>query len=297
MDLARQLQAAGWPEGAAGAWQRLFPAATEAGASATAQPLAHPPAALLKALGLPEALAPGAAREGASPLPPDLLLRARDILAKLPQPLAQRTLALLTLLPATPQGQPQALAADHPLARLLQALLPELREALTAAGRPGGPGLPAQADPAEPATWGGWIRGVIETLGRPESSPAQAPAHALQAREGTGLFQVPLPWADPQGPLEVWAEREPDPGGRGEVHRVLLAVSFRQAGDLRIGLQSGPGGVQARIYAPEDRAARLADALRTELGDPAPFPVSVRGLPSPPPRPLALADRGLQALG
>lgn len=303
LSLPQALEAAGFPPEAVEAWQALLapeppeeaPARPASPPAAPLPDLPRPTVALLRALGLPERLAPDPERALPTPVP-ESFLKAKDALTKTPQPLAQRALALLTLLPAA-TGNARPLPADHPLARLVQALLPELRAAFTEAARAQPGALPPAADPAEPAAWGGWIRGVLETLGRPESSPAQAPAHALQAREGTGLFQIPLPWPDALGPLEVWTEREAAPEGPGEIHRVLIALSLREAGELRIGLQAGPGGVRAQILAEAGKSASLEAALRTELGDPAPFPVTVRALPSLPPRPLALSGGGLQALG
>lgn len=300
-DLAQLLRASGWPAPAAEAWARFLGAAPgpSAPSGAPAEAVPRPTAALLKALGLPEALAT-ALEAGPAEAPPEALLRARDLLARLPAPLAQRALALLTLLPAAaPAGAPPTpapLPADHPLARLVQTLLPELRSAFVAAHPGGVPPAPG-ADPGSPATWAGWMKGVLETLGRPESSPAQAPAHALQAREGTALFQVPLPWGPAGSHLEIWAEREPESPGAEPVHRVLLALSFQAAGELRVGLQSGPGGLRAQVLAQGDRAAALEAALRAELGSPAPFPVQVKALPALPPGPFTRALGGLEALG
>jgi hypothetical protein len=142
-----------------------------------------------------------------------------------------------------------------------------------------------------------WLREVTSALSHPEASPAEAPFHRLQAREGTALFEVPLPWAPDPGTLELWAERDAPGPERAEVHRVLLALNLGRTGELRVALQSGPAGVQAQVMATPEVAARLGPLLREELGDPSPFPVLVRATAEVPPPPRALAGSGLQALG
>lgn len=294
-DLAAALRAAGWPDVTARAWGALLSPDPGGDPGSAPEPaLPRPTAALLRALGLPEALGQGLEGPAGDPLPA-ALAQAKELLARIPPSLAQRALALLSLLPESARTFP--LPADHPLARLVQALLPDLRSALAAEGAPAAQPPGPQADPAHPEAWSGWLKGVLETLGRPESSPAQAPAHALQAREGTALFQVPLPWPAAQGHLEIWAEREPGGPGNEPVDRVLLALSFQAAGDLRVGLQAGPGGIRAQVLAEPDKAPALEAALRAELGSPPPFPVLVKAPDTLPPRPLVQAGGGVQALG
>ncbi len=272
---------------------------------------APPDRALLRAFGLPEplvqALVPHESDSGAaepSPSAPsassdDASGRLKQLLDRLPAPLAQRVLVLLTLLP--PAGQGQALPRQDPLAQLIRALLPQLArpEAPAKAAAPP-PALAGQApmlQPSEPETWTRWLKEVTATLSHPEASPAEAPFHRLQAREGTALFEVPLPWTPDPGTLEIWAEREAVGSGREEVHRVLLALNLGRTGELRVALQSGPGGVQAQVVATPAIAARLEPLLREELGEPSPFPLTVRPATELPPRPRALAGTGLQALG
>lgn len=263
---------------------------------------------LLRAFGLPESLIrellPPPAGEASDPSAPapagDEAARGRlkQVLDRLPAPLAQRVLALLTLLP--PAGQGQVLARQDPLAQLIRSMLPNLAPAEAPWAKAS---VQARADqasglqPSEPETWTRWLKEVTSTLSRPEASPAEAPFHRLQAREGTALFEVPLPWTPDPGTLELWAEREADGSGREEVHRVLLALNLGRTGELRVALQSGPAGVQAQVVASPAVAARLEGLLRQELGEPSPFPLKVRAAAELPPRPRALAGTGLQALG
>ncbi len=232
---------------------------------------------------------------------PEANARLRQLLERLPAPLAQRVLALLTLLP--PAGQGPVLSRQDPLAQLIRSLLPQLQQAASEgpaerASAPSREGsAPAPLPPSEPATWARWLKEVVSTLSRPEASPAEAPFHRLQAREGTALFEVPLPWTTGHGTLELWAERDAAGPDRAEVHRVLLALSLGRTGELRVALQSGPSGVQAQVVASPEVATRLEAILREELGEPGPFPLLVRAAASLPPRPRALAGGGLQALG
>ncbi|HJV89378.1 MAG TPA: hypothetical protein VJ623_03655 [Holophagaceae bacterium] len=270
--------------------------------------------ALLRAFGLPESLIQALLPEAAEiPTParppsavsapdsgPDADARLKQVLDRLPPPLAQRVLALLTLLP--PPGQGQALPRQDPLAQLLRSLLPQLQAAAPESGPARAQqalraGTPAELQPSEPSTWGRWLKEVTSALSRPEASPAEAPFHRLQAREGTALFEVPLPWAPEPSTLELWAERETQGPDRPESHRVLLALTMGRTGELRVALQSGPAGVQAQVVAAPEVAARLERLLREELGEPAPFQLQVRAASELPPRPRVLAGRGLQALG
>ncbi len=232
---------------------------------------------------------------------PALPAKVRELLERLPPALAQRVVLLLHLLPPAGQGTP--LAAKDPLAQLLKALLPEVQAALArseAVARPPSaatPLAPQGLDPAQPATWERWLRSTVEALARPEASPQEAPFHRLQAREGTALFELPLPWLAERPQVELWAERDPDGGEGDPTSRVLLALDLGRTGELRVALQAGPGGTRAQIVAGADVAAELAALLQEELGEPAPFPVQVRGSETLPPRPRALAGQGLRALG
>jgi hypothetical protein len=234
------------------------------------------------------------------PVDPALPAKVRDLLERLPPALAQRVVLLLHLLPPAGQGTP--LASQDPLAQLLKALLPEIRAALArseaAAGSPASsPLAPPRLDPAQPATWERWLRSTMEALARPESSPQEAPFHRLQAREGTALFEVPVPWLAERPQIELWAERDPGDGEGDPTSRVLLALDLGRTGELRVALQAGPGGTRAQVVAGATVAAELATLLQEELGEPAPFPVQVRASETLPPRPRAQAGQGLRALG
>ncbi|MBI3130696.1 MAG: hypothetical protein HYZ13_05010 [Acidobacteria bacterium] len=280
----------------------------------SASPQTAPPAetvldrALLKAFGLPDHLiqellpTQAEGRPAATPAASaaEANVRLRQLLERLPPPLAQRVLVLLTLLP--PAGHGQVLSSQDPLAQLIRSLLPQLphppaESPLAQASALVREGAAAPLSPSEPATWLRWIKEVASTLSRPEASPAEAPFHRLQAREGTALFEVPLPWRPDPGTLELWAERDAAGPGREEAHRVLLALNLGRTGELRVALQSGPAGILAQVVASPGVSARLEALLREELGEPAPFPLQVRAAPDLPPRPRALAGTGLQALG
>ncbi|HJV21909.1 MAG TPA: hypothetical protein VJ570_04390 [Holophagaceae bacterium] len=303
-----QAPSASWPEPPPG------PALPAAAGPSAAQVAVPEDRALLRAFGLPEHLLQALLPEGSdvrtpgrptpTPAPPDggpdADARLKQVLDRLPAPLAQRVLALLTLLP--PAGQGQALPRQDPLAQLIRSLLPQLQApapetAARALGSTRAAGVAAELQPSEPATWGRWLKEVTSALSRPEASPTEAPFHRLQAREGTALFEVPLPWAPEPNTLELWAEREAPGPDRPESHRVLLALTMEGTGELRVALQSGPSGVQAQVVASPAVAARLETLLREELGEPAPFPLQVRAATELPPSPRALAGRGLQALG
>lgn len=240
---------------------------------------------------------PGAA---APTLDPALPPKVRETLERLPPALAQRVLLLLHLLP--PAGQGTALPPRDPIAQLLKALLPDLTAALARAeatpSAPTSAALPPSAlDPGQPATWERWLRATIETLAHPEASPQEAPFHRLQAREGTALFELPLPWQAERPQVELWAERDPGEGETSPTSRVLLAVNLGRTGELRVALQAGPAGTRGQVVAGAEVAAELGALLREELGDPPPFPVQVRPSEPLPPRPRALAGQGLRALG
>ncbi len=261
------------------------------------EPLIQERLKVAKDSGPPTPMASSASGAGAA-ADPDAQLR--QLLDRLPAPLAQRVLALLTLLP--PAGQGQTLPRQDPLAQLIRALLPQLQtpgEAPVLRTSSLARESPAAAPmlPSDPATWSRWLKEVTSTLARPEASPAEAPFHRLQAREGTALFEIPLPWAPESGTLELWAERDAPGPDRPEMQRVLLALNLGRTGELRVALQSGPAGVQAQVVATPEVAARLERLLREELGTPSPFPLQFRASSELPPRPRALAGTGLRALG
>jgi hypothetical protein len=162
-----------------------------------------------------------------------------------------------------------------------------------------------QAGPAiaeEPATWSGWLQETLKTLADPALSPREAAFHQLQAKEGTGLFEIPLPWA-PQGePLRLWVEQREETRDQGQetVHRLFLSVPFSGLGEVRVGLEQWSAGLKVRLWAQDP--AQLTPSLKaleaelSTLGR----PVEVRVLPLPQGLPDLRALAGappLQAMG
>ena len=102
-----------------------------------------------------------------------------------------------------------------------------------------------------PESWEAWMRGTVTTLSDPAISPREAAFHALQAKEGTAFFELPLPWAQ-ASPLQIWVEadapeQEGRAGGAG-TKRVLLGLRFSKLGETRLGLAQGSFGLQIRIW-------------------------------------------------
>lgn len=160
----------------------------------------------------------------------------------------------------------------------------------------------AQPEAAEaPEAWATWIKAAMTTLADAAASPREAAFHQLQAREGTALFEVPLPWAPTGEPLRLWVESDaPAAGAEAETHRVLLSVPFSQLGPVRLGVERGPAGFRARIWLQEpERLDPLRASLEAELSALG-APASVRILPLPDPVPDLRALAGappLAALG
>lgn len=137
----------------------------------------------------------------------------------------------------------------------------------------GSPGVVknANAAPAElPESWEAWVGGAMKVLGDPKISSREAPFHLAQAKEGTGFFELPLPWGTAQAPLQIWIEsglpdRAQDPSGPEDL-RVLIGLSFTALGETRVGLHRHRDGLQVRIWTerPDLLEGRLAD-LRREL--------------------------------
>lgn len=101
-----------------------------------------------------------------------------------------------------------------------------------------------------PESWEAWIRGTVSTLSDPAASPREAPFHALQAREGTAFFEIPLPWQQ-AGSLQLWVESDaPEARHQGEAptQRVLLGMTFSRLGETRLGLAQGAATLQVRIW-------------------------------------------------
>lgn len=141
----------------------------------------------------------------------------------------------------------QTSAAQTPLADLLRTML----QAGTAIAE-------------QPETWTTWMKETMKTLADPAASPAESAFHRLQAKEGTGWFEVPLPWAPGADPLRIWIEGERDASGSESdtVHRVFLSVPFSTLGEVRMGLEQRSSGLRVRLWL-QDPAQ--ADALRPEL--------------------------------
>ncbi len=161
----------------------------------------------------------------------------------------------------------------------------------------GGPALPGA-----PETWSTWMRQAMMALADPAQSPGEAPFHQLQAREGTALFELPLPWAPGAEPLRIWIEAEPPtaPGGDDAVSRVFLSVGFSEWGEVRLALEQRSSGLRVRLWLrdPQRLAAVLPD-LQAELAAQG-RPVELQTLPLPDPTPDLRALAGgtpLQALG
>lgn len=111
--------------------------------------------------------------------------------------------------------------------------------------------LPPNPSKAEvPESWESWIRGAVSTLTDPATSPHEASFHALQAKEGTAYFEIPLPWAQ-TSPLQIWVEADaPDErrSPRDATKRVLLGLAFSRLGETRLGMAQGTFGLQIRIW-------------------------------------------------
>lgn len=175
-------------------------------------------------------------------------------------------------------------AALEPLAALFRALMPA-----------------GAAD--QPESWSGWLKEALRALADPAASPAESAFHRLQAREGTGWFELPLPWAVGAEPLRLWIEtdRDADSGAEKEpVHRVFLSVPFSALGDVRLGLEQRAAGLRARLWLQDPaQLAALRPALEAELATLG-RPVDLQILPLPDPAPDLRALAGgtpLSALG
>jgi hypothetical protein len=155
---------------------------------------------------------------------------------------------------------------------------PSLRAIPQAHQAPVPPKLLAALGPAPgpkadlPESWEAWIRGTVQTLADPIASPREAAFHALQAKEGTAFFELPLPWAQ-ASPLQLWVEGdapEERKSGGEPTRRVLLGLTFSSLGETRLGLAQGSFGLQVRVWTEQPEALepeRLKQELE-ELGKP-----------------------------
>jgi hypothetical protein len=159
---------------------------------------------------------------------------------------------------------------------------------------------PAAAD--QPETWAGWMKEAIRTLADPTASPDESAFHRLQAKEGTGWFELPLPWAQGEEPLRLWVEEDRDPARTGSdpVHRVFLSVPFSRLGEVRLGLEQRSAGLKARLWVRDPgQVSDLRQELEAELASLGrPVDLQVFALPPGSPDLRALAGASpLQALG
>ena len=209
----------------------------------------------------------------------------------------------LQVVRATPPASPALLSplvhgeAGPLLARLqtteaqssLAALLRSLLQAGTAAAE-------------GPEAWATWMKAAMKTLADPTANPAESAFHRLQAKEDTGWFEVPLPWAPGAEPLRIWIERDQESAGNAAetVHRVFLSVPFSALGDVRLGLEQRHSGLRVRLWLQDpEQLATFRSALEAELvtlGRPVDLQIFVLPPGTPDLRALAGASP-LQALG
>lgn len=201
--------------------------------------------------------------------------------------------------PAPPLLHPLTRGEAAPLLARLQNPTAALAPLVALLQRLGQAGSPA---PDRAEAWGLWLKEAVKALADPAASPEEAPFHQLQAREGTGLFELPLPWGAGAEPLRLWIEADQEGDGVvvESVHRVFLSVPFSSLGEVRVGLESRAAGLKARVWLRDPGQVSglqetLQEALRS-LGHPA--TLQILQLPEGGPSLSALA-RGpsLQAMG
>lgn len=197
--------------------------------------------------------------------------------------------------PASPLLQPLVQGEAAPLLARLQSPAAAL-EPLAALFRT----LAGLAE--QPEAWSTWMKEAMRTLADPAASPAESAFHRLQAKEGTGWFELPLPWAAGAEPLRLWVETDQE-GGReagDPVHRVFLSVPFSALGDVRLGLEQRASGLRARLWLKDpSQLDPLREALESELASLG-RPVDLQILPLPEGAPDLRALAGgasLSALG
>jgi hypothetical protein len=158
-----------------------------------------------------------------------------------------------------------------------------------------------QAIAEQPETWSTWMKESMKALADPAASPSEAAFHQLQAKEGTGWFELPLPWA-PGDPLRIWIEDGQSPAGTDAdpVHRVFLSVPFSALGEVRVGLEQRSAGLKVRLWLPDpSQVTALRPELEAELASLGrPVDLQVFALPPGTPDLRAMAGANpLQALG
>ncbi|WLT32626.1 hypothetical protein [Geothrix sp. PMB-07] len=163
--------------------------------------------------------------------------------------------------------------------------------------------LQAGATVAEqPEAWSSWMKEAMKGLADPATSPTEATFHQLQAKEGTGWFELPLPWAPNAEPMRIWIEQEAERGNQADdpVHRVFLSVPFSALGEIRLGLEQRHTGLKVRLWmADPGQAEAMREGLEADLaslGRPVDFRVLALPAGSPDLRALAGAAP-LQAMG
>jgi hypothetical protein len=172
-----------------------------------------------------------------------------------------------------PQAQAPEASPVRPPERPWAAPPPSGASSAAASAQPPAPGLWDA-----PETWQSWLKAATQALADPKVSPREAPFHALQAREGTALFELPLPLPGLRGPVELWVERDREREGGGErPTRMLVALEFEGMGQVRLGVQGLGGRIRADLWVEEERRPAVARALAEELGDPPPYPLRVLG--------------------
>lgn len=235
--------------------------------------------------------------QGSLPFPPGSLLTLKAL------PLPEGAGVRLQVIRATPPPSPALLAplvlgeAAPLLARIQagadQSPLTALLRSLVQAG---------VAVAEQPETWSLWMKETMKALADPATSPAESTFHRLQAKEGTGWFELPLPWGPGADPMRIWIEEDRDPAGDASepVHRVFLSVPFSVLGDVRMGLEQRPSGLRVRLWLQEPgQVAPLRASLEAELASLG-RPVDLQVLALPPGTPDLRALAGatpLQALG
>jgi hypothetical protein len=146
------------------------------------------------------------------------------------------------------------------------------------------------------------MKEAMKTLADPAASPAESAFHRLQAREGTGWFELPLPWAPGAEPLRIWIEGERDSaaGASDSIHRVFLSVPFSTLGEVRLGLEQRSAGLRVRLWLQDpSQVSALRPQLEAELTTLGrPVDLQVLALPPGTPDLRALAGaQPLQAMG
>ncbi|NWJ40362.1 MAG: hypothetical protein HXX12_05255 [Geothrix sp.] len=235
--------------------------------------------------------------QGSLPFPPGSTLALRGV------PLPEGAGLRLQVVRATPPPSPALLAplvfgeAGPLLARL------QSSAAQTPLGQLLGQLLQAGLAVAEqPEAWSSWLKEAMKALADPAVSPAESAFHQLQAKEGTGWFEIPLPWAPGAEPMRLWIEGEGDPAGSGTdaVHRVFLSVPFSTLGEVRLGLEQRSAGLRVRLWLQDPgQVPALRQDLEAELVSLGrPVDLQVFALPPDAPDLRALAGGSpLQAMG